>query len=118
MRRNLKHRDIRYTREVGCLVQTVCDEDGHGYVHRCTREVYEQVANHLDGLPLDGPGTSQEAMVRELGMPNTQVNVALEFMKERGCVIVRRRRSFPASRCTFEDAMLEFHALGSDLQLA
>ncbi|MCC5830691.1 MAG: hypothetical protein JJU36_14690 [Phycisphaeraceae bacterium] len=36
------------------------------------------------------------------------VNMALEFMKERGCVQVRNRRTYATSGCLDEDAMCEF----------
>jgi hypothetical protein len=35
----------------------------------------------------------------------------LEFLKERGCLVTRLRRSHPASTFLFEDAMTEYHAL-------
>ena len=36
---------------------------------------------------------------------------ALEFLKERGCLEVERRRCFPSSDAFFEDALCEWHAL-------
>ncbi len=44
-------------------------------------------------------------------VPCTQATVALEFLKERGCVEVERRRCWPTSGCLFEDALCEWHAL-------
>lgn len=47
-------------------------------------------------------------------LPYTQVNVALEFMKERGCVQVAfGRKSVPASSFLPEDVLIEVHALPS-----
>jgi hypothetical protein len=42
------------------------------------------------------------------------VNVALEFLKERGLVDVRHRRCYPSTRHTHLDAMVEFHALAEE----
>jgi hypothetical protein len=39
------------------------------------------------------------------------VNVALEFLKERGLVEVRHRRCYPASPDVYLDAMVEYLAL-------
>jgi hypothetical protein len=47
----------------------------------------------------------------------TQATVALEFLKERGCVEVERRRCFPASNCFFEDALGEWHALAFQCEM-
>jgi hypothetical protein len=45
-------------------------------------------------------------------LPYTQVNVAMEFLKERRLLDVVRRRSVAASKTLFEDGMIEFYALG------
>lgn len=82
------------------------DAPARRYVHRCTREIYQEVAHtikeHTSG------GTTLEDLVATMGAPFTQVNVSLAFMKERGCVEVRRRRTYPASDALYEDAMIEF----------
>ena len=44
-------------------------------------------------------------------LPATQISVALEFLKERGCVETRCRRNYPATTTLFEDAMVEYHVL-------
>ena len=56
-------------------------------------------------------GVTLETIAEAEDAPYTQVNVALEFLKERGCVEARGRRTYPASKATFEDAMVEFHFL-------
>ena len=43
----------------------------------------------------------------------TFMAVALAFMKERGCVVTRYRRNYPASDVLFEDAMIEFCAFSA-----
>ncbi len=50
-------------------------------------------------------------IARKESIPFTQVNVALEFLKERGLVDVRHRRCFPATLDVYLDAMVEYHAL-------
>ena len=50
-------------------------------------------------------------IARKEHLPFTQVNVALEFLKERGIVDVRHRRCYPATESVHLDAMVEWHAL-------
>ena len=61
--------------------------------------------------PAEGRGTTLIDVVGREDLPFTQVNVALEFLKERGLVEVRHRRCYPATKHTHLDAMVEFHAL-------
>ncbi|MEX2387542.1 MAG: hypothetical protein WD534_06660 [Phycisphaeraceae bacterium] len=90
------------------LVRTVAFpfSDREGYIHRCTRKVYEDVAYAIQERVKEG--ATLDSLVEALDAPFTQVNVALEFMKERGCVVTRGRRSYPASTCLYEDAMVEY----------
>jgi hypothetical protein len=53
-------------------------------------------------------GVTLESIAGAEDTPFTQVNVALEFMRGRGCVETRHRRAYPASKAAFEDAMVEF----------
>jgi predicted transcriptional regulator len=53
-------------------------------------------------------------IARQEGLAFTQVNVALEFLKERGIVDVRHRRCYPGTRDVHLDAMIEFHALAEE----
>ncbi|HCD32180.1 MAG TPA: hypothetical protein DER01_07200 [Phycisphaerales bacterium] len=76
------------------------------YVHRCTRDVFRDVAYAIEDHAAGG--TTHEQIVHVIDAPCTQVNVALAFMKERGCVETRHRRTFPASDIVYEDAMIEF----------
>ena len=91
------------------LVRTVHFPDGRSYTHRCTRQVFENVAYTIEEC--GDQGVTLDSLVKVLDAPFTQVNVALEFMKERGCVVTPSgggRRSYPASTCLYEDAMCEF----------
>lgn len=81
------------------------DASARNYVHRCCREIFCEVAHTIEEA---SGGTTLEDLVAEMDAPYTQVNVALAFLKERGCVEVRRRRSYPASGQLYEDAMIEF----------
>jgi hypothetical protein len=69
------------------------------------------VAHAVEETPAEGQGTSLIDVVGREDLPFTQVNVALEFLKERGLVEVRHRRCYPATRHVHLDAMVEFHAL-------
>jgi hypothetical protein len=97
----------------GALKRVVQLSDGRQYVHRCTREVFEAVAFAYE----DGQGHTMEEIADALNAPFTQVNVAVEFLKERGVIEVRaKRKSYAASGCIFEDAMIEYHALLEQLR--
>ena len=88
------------------LVRTVAFPDGRSYTHRCTRQVFEDVAHTIEEHAQQG--ITLEPLVRTMDAPHTQVSVALEFMLERGCLVTRLRRHYPASGYLFEDAMCEF----------
>ncbi len=106
--------DMRPTRTVhfalidGHLRRTVVRSDGRTYTHHCTRAVYEAVAYAME----DGQGHTAQEISRTLDLPFTQVDVAFQFLKERGVIETRhKRRSYAASKCVYEDAMVELLAL-------
>lgn len=90
MRRNLRNRDVAFRHEDGCLVRTVTGAGGRTYTHRCSLKVFERAAWALQETPAEGEGTTLEIISRRENLAFTQVNVALEFMKERGLVDVRQ----------------------------
>jgi len=94
----------------GHLVRTVELQDGRSYTQRCSLEAYKEVAWCLEDHADEGVTTTSlwEALP---DVPCTQASVALDFLKERGCVRTEFRRSFPASGFLFKDAMVEYHAL-------
>ena len=98
--------------EDGHLVRTVVRKDGSTYQHRCRLDAYKAVVHYLDEHA-DAGVTCGELWDALADIPCTQAAVALAFLKERGCVEVRRKRSYPASAILVEDAMIEFHALGA-----
>lgn len=111
MRRRPRDRNVNFDVVDGVLTRTVSFRDGHAYTHRCTRQVYESVAYAIEeraGSGGGGEGVTLDSLAAALDLPFTQVNVALEFMKERGCVVTRNRRNYPASTFLYEDAMCEF----------
>jgi hypothetical protein len=65
----------------------------------------------LGATPREGGGTSVARLARQERLPFTQINVALEFLKERGIVDVRHRHCYPATEDVYLDAMVEYHAL-------
>jgi hypothetical protein len=111
MNDHLKEREVTFAVEDGCLVRTVTGAGGRSYTHRCSKHAFEKVAHAIEETPAEGEGTSLIDVVGREDLPFTQVNVALEFLKERGLVGVRHRRCYPATRHTHLDAMVEFHAL-------
>jgi hypothetical protein len=84
--------------------------DGRSYSHRCTLDVLEQVA-HLVESRRDTGVTTNELWEALPDLACTQVSVALEFLKDRGCVSVEGRRSYAASATLTEDVLTEFHYL-------
>jgi len=103
-----RHRERNVIFDVvdGVLERKVIFPDDRTYTHRCTREVYEEVAHAIEER--GAQGVTLDPLAKALDLPFTQVNVALEFMKERGCVVTRGRRNYPASTFLYEDAMIEF----------
>lgn len=100
--------EVSFAAHEGTLAMSVAPRRGRPYTHRCVLDTYEQVAYDIEK---HARGVTIEEMRERLDLPHTQIAVALAFMKERGCVVVRRRRSFSASRVFYEDAMLEYQAL-------
>ncbi len=92
------------------LIRTVAPARGKPYVHRCPLASYEELAHVADKI--GHAGFTVEELAEHANLPMTQAAVALAFWKERGCVTTEHRRSYPASPFLFEDAMLEFYALG------
>jgi hypothetical protein len=111
MRTRHRNRDVTFDVVDDHLEMTVAfpDQVDRSYVHRCTREIFETVVHTIEEQA--AAGSTLDELVAALDAPFTQVNVALAFMKERGCVTVRRRRSYPASAALYEDAMVEFLVL-------
>jgi hypothetical protein len=85
---------------------TFAHQPDRNYMHRCTRDIFREVAYAIEDHAAGG--TTLEQIVHATNAPYTQVNVALAFMKERGCVEIRHRRTIPASDIVYEDAMIEF----------
>lgn len=112
MKTNLRQRNVRFSVQDRCLVREVTsDADGRNYSHRCDKATFEAVAHAIAETPADGDGTTLTIIARQECLPYTQVNVTLEFLKERGIVDVRHRRCYPGTRQVHLDAMVEWHAL-------
>ena len=109
MRTRMRQSDVRFEVVDDHLVRAVTGEDGRGYTHRCEHETYRGVAWAFEGC--GGEGLTIPSLAEALDLPSTQVAVALDFLKERGCVVTRCRRNYPASGFVYEDALIEWHAL-------
>jgi hypothetical protein len=108
-RRTIDHRQT-FSLEDGWLVRTVVKPDGTSYQHRCSLDSYRAVAHYIDEHATDGV-TTNGLWDGLPDVPCTQAAIALEFLKERGCVTIRHRRCYPASNFLVEDALIELHAL-------
>ena len=92
------------------LVRRVVPRCGRAYEHRCSLEVYTEVANRIDEA--GDVGVTIEEIATAGDLPHSQVATAVAFLKERGCLVpVHGRRHVAASTTAFEDAMVEYHAL-------
>src|SRR5262245_7446088 len=94
-------RNVSFEVLAGELVRHVVPARGKKpYTQTCSLEVFKTVALHIDPLVQQGV-TTGELWAALPDAPRTQISVALEFLKERGCVRTwgggrsRRRR-----RCT------------------
>ncbi len=108
MRRNLPNRNVLFDVVDGHLVRIVRGADGRSYTHRCESAVFKTVAHAIAETPAEGEGTTLEIIAHQENLPSTQVNVAIEFLKEWGVIEVRGRRCYPTSGGAFEDAMVIF----------
>ncbi len=87
-------RVVRYAVAGGHLVRTVARPGGRPYVHRCPLAAFDAVAMAVADAPPGG--TTMGELASRLGLPDTQANVALEFLKDRGVAArAGRRRSDP-----------------------
>lgn len=103
-------RQETFAAEHGSLVRRVIPKKGEPYEHRCSQEVFEAVAHAIEEMGSE-PFTCEDIRNKEQ-QPWTQVAVAVAFLKERGLLEpVHGRRHTAVSGYTFEDAMVEYHAL-------
>ena len=102
-------RDERFEVFHGHLERKVNPARGEPYEHRCALASFERVAHAIDES--GDAGFTLESLVKQEGLPFTQVAVALAFLKERGIVETRCRRNYAATNGVHLDAMTEFHAL-------
>jgi len=113
MRRSLEHRDIEFQGTPGGVLERVVKlPDGREYAHRCSKEVFEAVAGHLDEH--QGEGVKIQSIADTLDVPMTQVNVALQLLTERGLLETHGRLGYVApgyANAFYEYAMTELYAL-------
>jgi len=100
----------------GNLVRSVGPKRGKPYEHRCRKESFEEVAYTADEMAAEGAPIKLDDLARRTDLPSTQVNVALAFMLERGCLITENRMHYPAGGNhkpgqVALDAITEYHAL-------
>ena len=95
----------------GDLFSAVDLPDRDGYCHHCSRQNFQAMLHGIEQRAAEG--VTPEPLAKALGIPAAQVNVALEFLKERGCIVTRRRRYYPASDALYEDGMTEYSYLAS-----
>jgi hypothetical protein len=115
MSRPRTDRRDEFSVEDGWLVRTAFPTGRPPYQHRCSLDSYRAVIDFIDAHAAGGVTTNGlwEGLP---DVPASQASVALAFLKERGCVEVRRRRCYPASGVLLEDALIEFHALAAGLE--
>ncbi len=114
MKQRIRGRQVRFYHEDGCLVRTTTGGDGRTYTHRCTQAAFEAVAHAIDETPDEGQGTTMPIIACQEGLPYSQVNVAMEFLVERGIIDRRHRRNYPATVSVHLDAKVEWYALAEE----
>jgi hypothetical protein len=111
-RRPAIHERQVFSVELAHLVRTVVTRNGQTYHHRCSLASYDEVIRHIE----EHAGVTTPMLWEALpDVPCTQASVAVAFLKERGCLIMRNRHLFPSSSFFYEDALTEFHALAEEL---
>jgi hypothetical protein len=106
----MAQREVTFTVQGDRLLRRTRLADGREYVHACTRPVLEQVALYLEDHAEAGPTAA--GVHRELpGAPFTQVQAAVEFLIDCGCVARVRSKLRPQETRFLEDAMERFHYL-------
>lgn len=98
-----------FTVDHGDLVRFVVPRAGTPYEHRCTLRAFQETAQAAGEM--DGPFKTLDVKLKT-GLSWTQTNVAIGFMRERGCIVdAHKRRLVGASGFVFEDAMIEYMSL-------
>ncbi|MCC7409312.1 MAG: hypothetical protein IT442_14700 [Phycisphaeraceae bacterium] len=113
MRRSLENRDIEFRATPGGMLERYVKlPDGREYAHRCSEDVFKEVAAHIDEH-LD-QGVTMTALADVIDAPYTQVNVALELLKERGMFTTQGRINYVERgyrTAFYEHALTEFYAI-------
>lgn len=109
MRRSSRNRTVSFAVVGDVLEQGVCFPDDHAYTHRCPRKSYEAVAHAVE----EGgrSGFTLEEIAGKEDLPTSQVNCAMAYLLERGCIEKRGRQNYAAHGYGYEDAMIEYCAL-------
>ena len=94
------------------LIRKVVPVRGKPYEHRCRRASFELIAHAVEDL--GATDFTLETLVEHEDLPFTQVAVALAFLKERGIIEMRYRRSYAATDSVHLDAMTEYWALAEN----
>lgn len=111
MNSHLRKRNVRFFFDKDCLVREITsDVSDRKYRHRCDLETFEKVAHAIEEMAVSSNGITLPTLVEYEGVPYSQANVAIEFLKDRGILEVRLRRSYPIQNAYLE-AMTEWHAL-------
>jgi hypothetical protein len=103
-------REVTFAVQNGVLTRLVRLADGREYKHACPQDAFEAVAwyvqKHL------GRRLSANALWRRMpGLRFTQIQVALAFLHDRGCVGRTGRWAIASSETVYEDAMGAFYHL-------
>ena len=113
MKRLTEKRDIEFrVTPGGALERTVKLPDGREYTHRCSKEVFDAVAGHIDEH--HGEGVKIRSVADAIDAPMTQVNVALQLLIERGLLETQGRLGYVApgyASAFYEHAMTDFWSL-------
>jgi hypothetical protein len=103
-------RQVTFEVRHGRLLRHVRLAGGRQYTHACTLAVFEQVAWQVQERPAARVSTGELCKALP-ALPYTQINVALAFLAERGCLARIGKWSYPQSPTVYEDALENFYYL-------
>jgi hypothetical protein len=113
MRRSIENREIEFRATPGgALERYVKLPDGREYAHRCSEDVFKKVAAYIDEHVNEG--VTMMTIADAIEAPYTQVNVALELLKERGMFLDQGRVNYVEGGYKagfYEHALIEFYAI-------
>ena len=107
----MARRQLTFMLQRDRLLHQVCLADDRRYRHTCTLGVFKEVAGYADEYPQEALAT--QSLARQLNLPFSQVQVALDFPAEYGLTVRAGRKWHPQAPCLYEEAIAHFYSLST-----